>query len=154
MIEFSKKGVTPIVSIILMLMITIALAGTAFIWISSLSERGRGGAEGDITDLERQTGSRFSVLKAECNSTSEGVELTFFNDGNSRILAGNAVIVIKRGGEVLDSVIETSWPELSVSALYQYNFTTAANLEHGRTYSMEITLPGSVAGSSFCTALN
>lgn len=133
-------------------MITIALAGTAFVWITSISERGKGGAEGDVADLERQVGSSFSILMSNCSATSNNVSMTMYNNGNADILSGTATFIVKRGGEELANNITTNFPALTQGGTYQYNFIAATDIISGQSYSISITLPNNIVGSASCFA--
>ena len=65
------KGVSAVIATILMLIITIGLAGTAYVYISGM--------------LTGKTEKTISVLDASCNSTGDGITLVIANDGTTTI---------------------------------------------------------------------
>lgn len=65
------KGVSAIIATILLLMITIALAGTAYIYMSGM--------------IGGRTFKTISVLDASCTGTSRNITLVISNDGTTQI---------------------------------------------------------------------
>jgi flagellin-like protein len=78
-----KKGITPIIAIILLLMMTVAVAGAAFFWLSRIQNQLQGGVESYQSTMLTQMASKVDVLDADLN----GDNLTIFlqNTGNTKI---------------------------------------------------------------------
>ena len=63
------KGVAEIISVILMLMITIGIAGTAYVYIMGM--------------MTQKTSKTISILQASCNTTH--ILLVITNEGTDKI---------------------------------------------------------------------
>ncbi len=56
-----RKGITPVIAIVLLLMMTVAAAGMAYVWIMSLQEDIAEDTERDLDNLNKQKSARLSV---------------------------------------------------------------------------------------------
>jgi len=72
-----KKGISTIIAVILLLVITISLAGTAYIFIIGM--------------LRGQMSKPISILGASCNTTN-GITLVISNDGTDLITENDLTI--------------------------------------------------------------
>ena len=89
MISFvnGKKGITPIIAIILLLMMTVAVAGAAFFWLSRIQNQLQGGVESFQGTVLTQMASKVDVVDADWMNASGDENLTIFlqNTGNTEI---------------------------------------------------------------------
>ncbi len=113
-----RHGVTPVLAIMLLLMMTVALAGAAFTWFgdvrSGLIDRG--------DDFE----SRFAVVQKECRADPGGVnnvvELSLQNTGQEDVAGTQVSLFLDDGeGELNVTVTEMDWS--------RYNFTRAGGFD-------------------------
>ncbi|MCJ7479336.1 MAG: hypothetical protein MUP63_04130 [Candidatus Nanohaloarchaeota archaeon QJJ-7] len=75
----SRKGVTPIVAIVLLLMMTVAAAGAAYTWFSQMQQQLQEEAESELS-------SDLSVKDMECSADPENtVEVAIKNSGQAEI---------------------------------------------------------------------
>jgi flagellin-like protein len=79
----ASKGITPIISIILLLMMTIAVAGGAFFWLTRIQNQLQGGVESYQATTLTQMASRVDVLSA--NYDGENLTIHLQNTGNTKI---------------------------------------------------------------------
>jgi flagellin-like protein len=79
-----KKGITPIIAIILLLMMTVAVAGAAFFWLSRIQNQLQGGVESFQGTLMTQIASKVDVVDADY-SNSTNLTIFFQNTGNTKI---------------------------------------------------------------------
>ena len=84
------KGVTPIIAIILLLLITISMVGFAFVWFTSIAESSTEAVGGQLEATTEQIAKKIRIdniagtslaLRATGTATIELGELGFFIDG-------------------------------------------------------------------------
>jgi flagellin-like protein len=81
-----NKGITPIIAIILLLMMTVAIAGSAFFWTSRIQNQMQGGVESYQNTLLTQMASSVKVFDADCSdSDCNNLTIFFQNIGSSKI---------------------------------------------------------------------
>ena len=80
-----KKGISAVIAIVLILMITIALAAMAYVWFTTvfgeISEEA-GESAGDVTESMQ---TRFSIEAAKYNATASSVIISIRNTGTGEI---------------------------------------------------------------------
>ncbi|MEM4714082.1 MAG: archaellin/type IV pilin N-terminal domain-containing protein [Candidatus Nanoarchaeia archaeon] len=87
----NKKGITPIIAIILLLMMTVAVAGAAFFWLSRIQSQLQGGIESYQGTMMTQVASKVDVIAANYKNESgqENLTIIFQNTGNTKISISN-----------------------------------------------------------------
>ncbi|MGC8940713.1 MAG: archaellin/type IV pilin N-terminal domain-containing protein [Candidatus Nanoarchaeia archaeon] len=88
----NNKGITPIIAIILLLMMTVAVAGAAFFWLTRIQNQLQGGVESFQSTSLTQMASRVEVLDADYVKSTSYANLTIFlqNTGNTKIPLPNS----------------------------------------------------------------
>jgi len=87
----SKKGISPIIAVILLLMMTVAVAGAAFFWLSRIQGQMQGGVESYQGRIFENIASRVDVIDADYKlSGAENLTIFFHNVGNSKIPVSDA----------------------------------------------------------------
>lgn len=86
----NQKGITPIIAIILLLMMTVAVAGAAFFWLSRIQNQLQGGVESFQGTMMTQIASRVDVVDADYNTSNGRLTMFFQNTGNTKIPINNA----------------------------------------------------------------
>ena len=82
----NSKGITPIIATILLLMMTVAIAGSAFFWTSRIQNQMQGGVESYQSTLLTQMASSVKIYGANCNNANcNNLTIFFQNTGNSKI---------------------------------------------------------------------
>ncbi|MEM2874140.1 MAG: archaellin/type IV pilin N-terminal domain-containing protein [Candidatus Nanoarchaeia archaeon] len=85
----NKKGITPIIAIILLLMMTVAVAGAAFFWLSRIQNQLQGGVESFQGTLLTQVASAVDVVDADYNDTANELTIFLQNTGSTEIILEN-----------------------------------------------------------------
>ncbi len=86
----NKKGITPIVAIILLLMMTVAAAGTSFYWLIKIQGEMQSGTEQYQEDIFNKLATTVNWLDADYNSTSETLTIYLQNTGSTDISLDNS----------------------------------------------------------------
>ncbi|MDY6773718.1 MAG: archaellin/type IV pilin N-terminal domain-containing protein [Candidatus Nanohaloarchaea archaeon] len=85
----SRKGVTPVVAIVLLLMMTVGAAGAAYTWFSQMQQQLQEKAR---TQLQ----SQLEVKDLECNAEPENtVEVALKNSGDTTVRLGRVDMFIR-----------------------------------------------------------
>ncbi len=90
----SNKGITPIIATILLLMMVLAVAGSAFFWISRIQNQMQGGTESYQNTLFTQMSSAVNVVGVEAGCSGnyaicQNMSIFFHNTGNTKISLTN-----------------------------------------------------------------
>ena len=84
-----RKGITPIIAIILLLMMTVAAAGASFYWLVKI----QGELQGGTSQFQEQTFERMSSSVAwqdgDYNRTTRLLTITLLNTGTTDIPVDN-----------------------------------------------------------------
>lgn len=75
----NKKGITAVVAIVLLLMMTVGAAGLAYVWITNLQTKMQGNAETGVEDIQKTQDARISVDSVW--NASGNINLTLLNSG-------------------------------------------------------------------------
>ena len=129
----NKKGISAIIATILLLMITIALAGTAYVYMSGM--------------LTGRTSKIISLLDASC--TNANITVVISNDGTADITLADDIKVFV--DNIQDTAIEFS-PSTTLPA---HGSTTIIGIDQGvssgNSYTVLVVSPSSVVRSTvFC----
>jgi flagellin-like protein len=88
-----NKGITPIIATILLLMMVLAIAGSAFFWVSRIQNQMQGGAESFQSTLTTQMSSAVKVVGVEAGCPTgyncKNMTIFFQNTGNTKIPVNN-----------------------------------------------------------------
>lgn len=76
----NRKGITPIISVVLLLMMTIAIAGLAFTWLQRMEATIESGTEEAAEDLFTGLRTKLGIegYQAKCYAGTSNVEMSFF----------------------------------------------------------------------------
>jgi flagellin-like protein len=85
----SKKGITPIVAIILIIMITVAAAGAMFFWITRIQNQGQGAVENSQSMLLERMATCVDIPSMTLNVLSNRSKLAVQNCGTSEFKLGD-----------------------------------------------------------------
>lgn len=88
----SKKGISPIIAVILLLMMTVAVAGAAFFWLSRIQGQLQGGVESFQGRVFENIATKVDVIDADylLSGGTENLTIFFHNTGNSKIPVSDA----------------------------------------------------------------
>ncbi len=92
MLERTRKGITPVIAIVLLLMMTVAAAGGAYAWLTQLQEQFQNQAESSI---ERG----INIVDMQCyNQDGSGYVEVFFKNSGTKALDLNPIDMNIRAG--------------------------------------------------------
>ena len=86
----NKKGLTPIIATILLLMMAVSAAAGMFYWLSRVQGQQQGSIESVQTKMFSDLTSSVDVVDADYNDTTQVLDLYLQNSGNSKILLDNS----------------------------------------------------------------
>ncbi len=112
----SRKGLTPVVAMILLLMMTVAAAGASFYWLVRIQGELQGGTQQfQEQTFERMT-SNVAFQDSSYNRTSEVLTLALLNTGTTKIPISNSGTNPKTLWTLLDSeqdiLCSSDWSKL------------------------------------------
>jgi flagellin-like protein len=153
-----RKGLTPIVGIVLMLAITLAIAGVAALWIQSIISGSQAASDRDRNTIPE-------ILNLVCNSNGAGTDtynIAFRNSGTVEIDTSSVTMIVKDfKGTVVHAQTITNFGGSAVMLPGAQNFSilitatggTANVLSKGAGYRVELRFPQtSKIGLAECTA--
>ena len=86
----NTKGITPIIAIILLMMITIALAGFTYIWLQGVFKTSSNNTK---TQLEQQQRSMMKTIRIDSATSGTG-ELAIRNTGSESITSNEIAVFV------------------------------------------------------------
>lgn len=165
-----RHGITPLIAILLLLMMTVAAAGAAFLWMNQLQEDVQSETGQDI---RKRTTTTVTMISLSCyNQGDRGlVETILANQGNTQLELEPVSMNVRTSNDAeLDTEMSptglslsqedlkgASWTDTDVKLVSEndleqpgtrgfYNLTTGKGSEHifdpGTTYSIEFVFIG------------
>jgi len=149
----SRKAITPIISIILLLLMTVVASAGVYFWMNSVQTDLQSSVEGNIVDSFNDKNTQFTIVSTSCNSTADTIKVILMNTGSVDIPSGSLILSVSNSnGAILESIINSSFAGLSQSTSSQYTFTlTTADLIVSTLYTIKITEPSGKSMSDSCT---
>ncbi len=95
-----KKGITPVIAIILLLLITISMVGFAFVWFSRVAQTATEQTEKQLqSDLSRQ-GKKIAIDNLQLSTGVLEGSVSIRNIGTSNIAAGDIKLYVNNAVQV------------------------------------------------------
>ncbi len=137
-----RRGITPVVAIVLLLMMTVAAAGGAYAWISQVQNE----AQEDATDT---MSTAVSIEDAQCFRST--VRLALKNQGSTEISGSGTVYVYDDAMQLAgtDGSVDLSATS-TPGAVGWTNATIDGIMDPGRTYTVEVETDDGVTTSTPC----
>lgn len=88
------KGISDVIAIILILMITVALAALAYVWFTGIFETISSGAGQAATGAAKTIATNFKIEAAKGFATDEKVTITIRNTGTENIDASKIAVYV------------------------------------------------------------
>jgi len=160
----NKKAITPVVATVLLLMMAVAAAGTAYFWMVTVQSR----IQSDISaNIQQQLGGQsygISLISAYCMSGGSTINVTVQNTGSKNLpTTGYSALTLYNAttGAVLSTVTlaqdssncqPNTFGGLAINAMTTCNFTGVTTLSStdGVEYSLKVTAPGGAEASGSC----
>ena len=152
---FSKKGITPVIAIVLLLMLTVASAAGAYYWITSMQSGLQENAEGTIGSASM--GGEYSITTLsggiDCDSTSDEITVFVRNQGTLSIPSGTWYAFVKNtNGTETGTWDNTTLGSVSSSSVKKIIFDSSSSMASGTKYSVVISSPKATTVTVTCTA--
>ncbi|PIO00446.1 hypothetical protein COT72_01950 [archaeon CG10_big_fil_rev_8_21_14_0_10_43_11] len=165
----NRKGITPIIAIVLLLMITVAVAGSVNFWLSNVQRSTQSGVEESTTQISQSAQNRVDIRFKRCESTtiepfSTDITVNIHNVGTQPIRGGTVSLTLrdedgtdlayKENSEVVDfteSDLLAVGDSISVTWTIE-EATDGLYLTVSETYGLHITLPSGTATDTTCVA--
>ena len=141
-----KKGITPVIAIILLLMVTIAMIGFAFIWFSGIMGTITNTTGTQMTEEQRQMAINVVFLEAYSTFNTTGqdkynITTSFRNSGTQTIKADELVITIQ--DTTADSRLDSyTYPNAIAASESVMGLDLVVNCEVNHTIELTASLPG------------
>lgn len=134
-----RKGITPVIAIVLLLMMTVAAAGMAYVWIMSLQEGIAADTDADIARLQDQKNTRLEIVSVY--NTSAGEMNFIIKNAGTRVFtpteAGNIMIYIDGQMKTLPVACSTAISSQGTTCTYNTAGTQYPTVP-GRNGAVEI----------------
>ncbi len=121
----NNKGITPIIAVILLLMMTIAIGGLAYVWIQRLSSTVQSGTENTSTQFLATSKVRLAIdgynstCMATAGTTSNNISLRFYGRNAGTEPARNVLLYVD---DALSNVTVNSSIGAGVATSWGYPF--------------------------------
>ncbi len=154
-----KKGITPVISVVLLIMLVVAITGGAYYWMTNVQGSMQERVGSSIQESSEMSTASFSIVSAVCNGTSDFVNLTALNTGQSSLDTGNSIVTVSSiQGSVLgtDTTVTESPDPASAGASFTVDAPAAGStaqwdMTSGDSYSVRLNI-GSASQTATCTA--
>ncbi|MFH0868816.1 MAG: archaellin/type IV pilin N-terminal domain-containing protein [archaeon] len=87
--HFNRKGITPIIAAILLVMIGVAAAGGMFFWLTKIQSQGQGNVEGSENTLLENVATCVDMPSATFDLTNNKLRLAIQNCGSNKFIVGD-----------------------------------------------------------------
>lgn len=134
-----RKGITPVIAIVLLLLITVGAVGVVYTQFQGLVENSNGG-----DDLNKLQSADYSIVAA--TDSGGTIQLSIRNTGDSVYnLSESASLEVAKGGSYVDiSQAPSDWTSADSNCLDTSQIGNNGNLETGSDYSCDtgVDFPG------------
>ncbi len=145
---YKKRGITPIIAIVLLLMMTIAAFGLAYVWLTSFQKQTQSEVEAVVLEQLSQLGTQLEVLTVYEEDTTGNTVILIYNKGKnyipSNLLTPGTVIVTIDGKPInpSDIIITPSDTDIAPQTSFEitldgYNFN---NFKDSKIHNIRITI--------------
>ena len=150
----NRKGITPVISVVLLIMLTVAITGGAYYWMTNVQSSLQENVGASIQGSAELATASFSIVSVSCDSTTEEIKIIGLNTGTQTLDASKAIITISSiEGSVLGTLVDLNGGA-SISPGGSFTVTTSDetwDLASGTAYSARLNI-GSSAQTATCTA--
>ena len=80
-IKMKRKGITPIIAIVLLLMMTVAAFGMTFVWVQKTQGEIQDGVSDEVTNMMGKNAAQFSIESVYNDSTGGLIAVIIRNSG-------------------------------------------------------------------------
>ncbi len=149
-IKQNKKGLTPIISVILLLMMAVSTAAGMFYWLARVQGQQQGSIESFQSGLFDNLASAVDIVDADYNTSIGHLDLFLQNTGNSKVPLDNTTTTPTTAWVLFDAnqraICSTDWSGTGGAPLCVQGCGSASVLEIGQIRHIEMNLSGSNCG--------
>ena len=155
-----KKTITPVISVILLIMLTIAVSATAWYWVNNLQGSLESGAGEGVESATQMV--QYSMVGLTCYSATNTTVINLRNNGNTNISSAELILVkiFDNAGNELSlnstTIRGTAAGDIGTSGTSSIKTINATfygyNLQSATRYRVVTDIKG-VITSSYCTAI-
>jgi flagellin-like protein len=148
------KSITPIISTILLILITIITSTAAYFWMMDVMEQIQQDTEENINSNPSNDLTDFTLVSVSCNSTINSINITVLNNGIGDIGSGTSILIFadSTNSAELYTYINSSFIGLNEGQAAVISYTSSYDLIVLTTYVTRLTLSNSKTHTLSCKA--
>jgi flagellin-like protein len=148
------KSITPIISTILLILITIITSTAAYFWMMDVMEQIQQDTEENINSNPSNDLTDFTLISVSCNSTINSINITVLNNGIGDIGTGTSILILadSTNSAELYTYINSSFIGLDEGQAAIISYTSSYDLTALTTYVTRLTLSNSKTRTLSCRA--
>jgi len=133
------KGITPVIAVILLIMITISMVGFLFVWFSGYMPLILNQTESQLTEQQRQMQMGVNFIDAYEDSVTGNIFVSLRNSGTVTIRANELVIVVRNATTTVGTY---TYPSAIAPAGTVLNQDTGISCEPAGNVEVKADIPG------------
>jgi len=148
-----KKGITPIIAVVLSLMMTVAAAGAAYFWMTTIQSRIQSQIGSQVVGGATTQYGALKIISTSCinSSPNDVINITIQNTGTQSISSGTTSIVLSDITGAVLTTVTTSTDALGVNELTTIQVNDSDGLINTSSiYGVKITMPGGYDQEDSC----
>ena len=146
----TKKGITPIIAVIMLLMMAISTASGLFYWLSRVQNQQQGTVESFQTSLFESLVSSVDVMSTRYVDRSQNLSIVLQNTGNTKIPLTNGSVKPTTEWVLFDAeqkaICATDWSAQGTNVKCMNGCGTSTQLEVGQIRTLVLNLSGTDCG--------
>ena len=131
------KGITPVIAIILLLLITISMVGFAFVWFQRVASTATAATDTQLQNQLNKQGQTISIEGAYCSSGGCATKEVYFRNSGTVALSSGSIAAFVNNS----AAVSGSCPSTTVAAGATFTCTLSVAPCSGST-AVKATAPG------------
>ncbi|MDD4352955.1 MAG: hypothetical protein PHN56_00705 [Candidatus Nanoarchaeia archaeon] len=159
----TNKTITPVISVILLIMLTIAVSATAWYWVNGLQANLESSTAQGVESTTSMGNIQYNIVSLTCNSSATGnITIQLRNNGLTDISTDEVFLIklVDASGVELNSTTKQLSASIGTSGLSTIgsltfltrDLATAAQMVNGTRYQIKTDVRG-ITASDYCTAI-
>ena len=147
-IKMKRKGITPIIAIVLLLMMTVAAFGMTFVWVQKTQGEIQDGVSDEVTNMMGKNAAQFSIESVYNDSTGGLIAVIIRNSGTYSFSDGSQFKIYVDG---LPTTHDNPAGSLAPGASQTYITTKSWDDIGGtNTHEIKVVSPQSTLATTTC----
>ncbi|MFA5406271.1 MAG: sialidase family protein [Candidatus Nanoarchaeia archaeon] len=144
-----RSGITPVVSVVLLLLITVAISSSAFIWVSGTQAGIQKEASLELSRNQDSISNFVNIIGISIDLSTREINVTLHNIGDKTITAGpSAISILDDNNIALETIITSLNNNLAQNELITLSVNYSYVLIENDTYNIRVNLPGGIVRTS------